>query len=151
MRVHKLKVRKMDVSDIRFVDQAERDQFGKSLSEKTLSNELLYNDLAYYYMALIDSKRVGYIGVWITIPNAEITTIMVIPEYRHQGLGRELMRCVYQLCQEKNVDDLTLEVRVSNEQAIQFYHLQGFKIVSIRKNYYDDGEDAYLMVKHLGG
>lgn len=146
-----LTIRKMDVSDIRFVDQAERQEFGKSLSEKTLSHELLYNSLAYYFMALINHQRIGYIGVWITEPNAEITTIMVLPAYRNKGVGKALLDFVYTLCHKNRVEALTLEVRVSNHNAIEFYRKEGFKVVSIRGKYYDNGEDAYLMVKHLGG
>jgi ribosomal-protein-alanine N-acetyltransferase len=42
-------------------------------------------------------------------------------------------------------------VRVSNDRAIQVYEKNGFITVNKRKKYYEDGEDAYLMVKPLGG
>jgi ribosomal-protein-alanine N-acetyltransferase len=38
-----------------------------------------------------------------------------------------------------------LEVRVSNESAKKIYETYGFKDISIRKSYYADGEDAYVM------
>ncbi len=144
-------IRKMDVSDIRFVDSVERQVFGKSLSEQTLSNELLYNKLAHYYMALIDHQRVGYIGVWITEPNAEITNILVLEEHRQKGIGTALLDTVFELCKAMSVNDLSLEVRVFNEGAIGFYQKHGFKIITRRKKYYDNGDDAFLMVKHIGG
>ena len=41
----------------------------------------------------------------------------------------------------------TLEVRVSNERAINLYKSLGFISVGKRKKYYEDnGEDAYIMV-----
>ena len=45
-----------------------------------------------------------------------------------------------------------LEVRVSNNHAIELYNKTGFKKVSIRKNYYrlpDGKEDALVMSKRL--
>ena len=144
-------IRKMDVSDIRFVDTMERDIFGKSLSEQTLSHELLYNKLAHYFTAVINQERIGYVGIWITEPNAEITNILVIEAYRKRGIGKALLEMVIQLCETHRVKDLTLEVRVSNEDAIRFYKNHGFKIASTRKNYYDNGESAYLMVRSVGG
>ena len=45
-----------------------------------------------------------------------------------------------------------LEVRVSNNPAIELYNKTGFKRVSIRKNYYrlpDGREDALVMSKRL--
>ena len=40
----------------------------------------------------------------------------------------------------------TLEVRVSNVPAIGLYEKCGFKKAAIRRQYYQDGEDAFLMV-----
>jgi ribosomal-protein-alanine N-acetyltransferase len=48
------------------------------------------------------------------------------------------------------VVDLTLEVRPSNLNAINLYIKSGFKQVSVRKAYYNNGEDAFLMYKRLG-
>jgi ribosomal-protein-alanine N-acetyltransferase len=42
-----------------------------------------------------------------------------------------------------------LEVRVSNKEAISLYKKLGFEEVRIVKEYYRDGEDAYVMVKKL--
>jgi ribosomal-protein-alanine N-acetyltransferase len=43
-------------------------------------------------------------------------------------------------------NELTLEVRVSNEAAQNLYRKFGFKIVGRRKQYYSDNrEDAYIM------
>jgi len=36
-----------------------------------------------------------------------------------------------------------------NEVAINLYDKHGFEKVSVRKNYYQDGSDAYVMVKDL--
>ena len=46
--------------------------------------------------------------------------------------------------------NINLEVRISNQKAIKLYEKCGFKIVAIRKNYYQDNhEDAYLMIKEM--
>jgi len=38
-----------------------------------------------------------------------------------------------------------LEVRVSNETAKKIYERYGFIVINVRKGYYADGEDAYIM------
>ena len=43
----------------------------------------------------------------------------------------------------------TLEVRVSNIVAINLYKSCGYKILTTRKQYYENNEDAYLMYKEL--
>ena len=45
-------------------------------------------------------------------------------------------------------ESISLEVRSTNKRAISFYKKNGFKIVSIRKKYYDDS-DGLLMVKEV--
>lgn len=145
-----LTIRKMDISDVPFVYEEEIRIFGKSLGEKTLYYEILYNPLSRYFIAQIDGKRVGYVGSWLTIPNAEILNLFVLEPYRGQGIGKRLVAEVIKVCREQYVDHLTLEVRKSNEHAIRLYHDLGFKSVTTRIKYYEDGEDALLMMRKIG-
>ena len=57
-----------------------------------------------------------------------------------------MMDEIYNDCYAKKVRNLTLEVRVSNIPAINFYKKQGFKIETTKPHYYDNGEDAYYMI-----
>ncbi|MFH5882538.1 MAG: ribosomal protein S18-alanine N-acetyltransferase [Candidatus Izemoplasmataceae bacterium] len=145
------RIRKMDMSDVEFVHQQEMDIFEKSLSKKTLYDEILYNKLAHYFIALKDNQRVGYVGCWITQPNAEIMNFLVIKSMRREKIGTKLMAFIIDLCSKEQVEALTLEVRKSNLQAIRFYESFGFKQEATRKKYYLNGEDALLMVKKIGG
>ncbi|PAT02698.1 ribosomal-protein-alanine N-acetyltransferase [Candidatus Izimaplasma bacterium ZiA1] len=147
----KIKIRKMDISDIPFVYDNEIKIFGRSLGEKTLYNEILYNDLAHYYLAVIDNQRAGYIGSWFTLPNAEILNVFVLEQYQKRGVGNALLCKVIDLCKELDIIYLSLEVRESNLSAINFYKKLGFKREAIRKGYYENKEDALLMVLDIGG
>lgn len=142
--------RKMDLSDVPYVYNEEIKIFGKSLGEKTLYNEIMYNDMSKYFIALVDGKRAGYVGSWMTLPNAEILNMFVSEKYRGLGIGKELMGKVIEVCNELEIDNLTLEVRESNLFAIKIYETLGFKVAALRKNYYSNGENALLMIKELG-
>ena len=142
-------IRKMDLSDIPYVYNEELKIFGKSLGEKTLYNEVLYNDLSRYFIALVDEKRAGYVGSWLTVPNAEILNLFVSEEYRGLKIGTLLMDEVISVCNKEDIKMITLEVRVSNHYAIKMYENMGFKISHTRKNYYENKEDAYLMILDL--
>ncbi len=144
-------IRKMDLSDIPFVYEEEIKIFGKSLGEMTLYNEILYNKMSRYFIALVDNKRAAYIGSWLTIPNAEILNLFVVEKFRGIGLGKKLVNEVTNICRKENINMLTLEVRKSNSYAIKMYENAGFEVGTIRKKYYDNNEDALLMVLDLGG
>lgn len=142
---NKIVIRKMDMSDIPYVYQEELKIFGKSLGEETLYHEVLHNPLSKYFIALVDDKRAGYVGSWLTVPNAEILNLFVSEQFRGNQIGTLLMNEVIQVCEQQNIEVLTLEVRPSNTYAIKMYEDLGFKVSHIRKNYYANKEDALLM------
>lgn len=145
-----IRIRKMDLSDIPYVYQEETKIFGKSLGEKTLYNEIMYNDMSRYFIALVDEKRAGYVGCWLTRPNAEILNLFVSETYRGKQIGRRLMQRAIDVCEEEGIERLTLEVRTTNTHAIQLYEAMGFATVAIRKQYYSNGDNALLMMRTLG-
>ena len=72
----------------------------------------------------------------------EIITIGVHPKFRRQGLAKNLLNNIFKNAQ-KGVK-FFLEVRSDNLGAIAFYQSLGFKILSVRKQYYQ-GVDAFSM------
>jgi len=144
-------IRRMDMSDVPFVLHYETKMFDQHVEEKALYEEIIENKVSHYYMALLENERIGYIGVWIPRPNAEILTLYIKEDFRKKDYGFVLLDFLLNQLAEENVDSVTLEVRISNVAAISLYKKAGFKQVSVRKNYYKDGEDALLMYKLIGG
>ena len=70
--------------------------------------------------------------------------IVVLEDSRKKGIATKLLKSMEN--KHKNAVNTTLEVRKSNNNAINFYKKNGFKEAAIRKNYYKD-EDAILMIK----
>ena len=140
----------MKLSDISFVYEEELKIFGKSLGESTLFNDIMYNDMSLYFIAIVDGERVGYVGSWLTIPNAEILNLFVSEQYRGQKIGKKLMNEVVDVCKKMNIEMLTLEVNENNEYAIKMYEDLEFFVSHIRKKYYNNKEDALLMIKEIG-
>lgn len=145
-----IQIRKMDLSDIPYVYQQEIKIFGKSLGEKTLYNEIMYNKMSRYYIALENGKRRGYVGCWLTIPNAEILNLFIEDEHRRKGIGTLLVNRIIEVCRAEHIDNITLEVRPTNTPAVALYKKLGFTAVTTRKQYYEDGEDALVMLYSIG-
>lgn len=93
-----------------------------------------------YLVARDDNKIAGYIGIEKVLDEVHIINMAVHPDYRGRGVGKRLMQNVL-----NDEDVFFLEVRVSNEKAKNIYEKYGFKVINIRKGYYADGEDAYVM------
>jgi ribosomal protein S18 acetylase RimI-like enzyme len=73
-----------------------------------------------------------------------IATIGVLPEYRGQGLGAQLLEACEKLLPSPSIK---LCVRATNETAIRMYRKFGYDITGTWQRYYQDGEDALVMGK----
>ena len=93
---------------------------------------------------IVDDVLVGYLDYSLIYDRMEIDNFLVNIEYRNNGIGNKLMSYLMSIAKNNNVDNITLEVRVSNSIAINLYKKYGFKEVAIRKYYYGD-EDGILM------
>ena len=60
-----------------------------------------------------------------------------------------IMEFIISLCEDCEIACLSLEVRESNEKAIALYEKFGLSVKAKRKAYYDNGEDALLMVREF--
>ena len=145
-------IRAMDINDIERVIELENILFTSAWQARDFLYEIFENEFSYNFVLENDGNIVGYVGVWITYEQSQITAIGIDPQYQGQGLGRYLMEEMIQFAIEQGCDVMSLEVRISNYKAISLYQSLGFKNEAIRKNYYQDNhEDAYLMVKRWEG
>ncbi|MBR6098878.1 ribosomal protein S18-alanine N-acetyltransferase [bacterium] len=143
----RIKIRPMLKSDINDVVAVEEESYGKHhWSRESFFNELS-NDLAHYFCAINEEgKLIGYIGTWQIIEEAHITNISVKPDFRRNKIGEALLHVAIENCYKNGIKYITLEVRVSNEKAINLYSKYGFKSLGTRKEYYqDNNEDALIM------
>lgn len=123
--------------------------FSMPWTEKSLSDEL-DNENAHFLSAVFDGKVIGYVGVIEICGEADITNIAVLSEYRRCGIGEMLMKKAENGAIERNCENITLEVRVSNTAAISLYNKSGYKQAGIRKGFYEKPkEDALLMTKYF--
>lgn len=98
------------------------------------------------FLVAKDNAVIGLLLGVLTAPkSARILILGVVKERERQRIGTRLLLAFIRQCMVKNVNTITLEVRVSNAAAIQFYKKFGFYVVNIIPDYYKDGEDGYLM------
>lgn len=145
----------MRVRDVAGVLDVEKRSFTSPWSGAAFLSELLNNERAHYLVARPSAREfrrkvAGYIGVWLVEDEGHITNVAVHPDYRRQGLGRQLMNAMEALCRKLAATSMTLEVRVSNAAAQTLYEQLGFVGAGTRPGYYrDNNEDALIMWKEL--
>ncbi len=107
-----------------------------------------------YKVVITDAKErettAGFYLARALFENLEILKIGVSLQYQRQGIGRRLMESAYAEGIRRGCKRCFLEVRKSNQTAIQFYYGQRFKVAGTRLNYYSNPvEDAWIMERAL--
>ncbi len=100
--------------------------------------------------SLEDSPLLVGLGcLWSIAEEAHITVLAVEPDYQRQGLGQILLYAMLSSAFRQGLEWATLEVKPSNQAAINLYEKFGFREVGRRKQYYQDtGEDALILWRH---
>jgi ribosomal-protein-alanine N-acetyltransferase len=78
-----------------------------------------------------------------------IVSVAVMPDFRNQGIAYFLVEQALSALSVHHADECYLEVRTSNEPAINLYKKMGFDITRTIPRYYYDASDAYVMTKQL--
>lgn len=140
-----LNVRNMVPADGQEVAKLEMQIFSDAWSEKSILDTLKQSQ-AFIVVAEQGNAIVGYCIVYFVLDEAEIARVAVDASLRKQGVGQELLRKTCQICKEKGIERLLLDVREGNENARRFYQAFGFEVDGLRKNFYDNPkEHAVLM------
>lgn len=97
------------------------------------------------WVALKEGRVIGYLLTRSVPDEIHLLNIAVQADMRWRGVGRQLMAFLLQKARARGIRIIFLEVRVSNQTAIEFYRKAGFRCSYRRKGYYGDGEDAWIM------
>lgn len=116
------------------------DNFIYKLSEKEFSTDPFLKILTFEDDNLIK----GFLLYSEIYDRIEINQIEVLTKYQQNHIASSLMEYLINIAKEKQLSNITLEVKESNYKAINLYHKYNFVEVAKRKGYYN-GVDAILM------
>jgi ribosomal protein S18 acetylase RimI-like enzyme len=82
-----------------------------------------------YYLVINGGQSSGYVAV---VPSGSERSLLISKLYvrkseRGQGLGKELLRFVEDLCRERGIEKIWLTVNKNNADSIAWYSRMGFK------------------------
>lgn len=145
MSEHQLYFRHMQKSDLSAVEAIEAAVFSCPWSRQAFLQAMQQDTL--FVVVLEQDRVVGYCGMYCSFEEGEITNVAVSPQKHHQGIGRSMMKYLLSEAQRRGICRIILEVRISNQNAIDLYKSLGFENCGIRKNFYEmPREDGMVMV-----
>jgi [ribosomal protein S18]-alanine N-acetyltransferase len=91
----------------------------------------------------------GYLCCWRVVDELHILKVAVLSEYRRHGVGRILLEHALAQARQSGACQAHLEVRQSNLAALTLYKNLGFHVVGERRGYYENKEDALVLICDL--
>jgi [ribosomal protein S18]-alanine N-acetyltransferase len=141
-----LVVRKMSVEDVPAAHEIDILSFTLPWPERSFRFEVTDNPAARCLVAELDSRVVGMLVLWMIVDEAHIASLATHPEFRRQGIAKQLLIKALDNAYTEGARTALLEVRAGNEAARGMYQKFGFEEVGRRERYYkDNNEDAILM------
>jgi [ribosomal protein S18]-alanine N-acetyltransferase len=142
----------ISVDEIAAILEIDRLCFGGLWSIDSYRRELT-NENSHFLGITIDPNLapatqglIGFGCFWAILDEAHITLLGIHPDYQRQGLGQLLLVAMLDQARSIEMARSTLEVRASNQGAINLYEKYGFQTVGRRKKYYQDNdEDGVIM------
>ena len=144
-----IQISKMGITDLENIKDVLLSDFDDFWNVNIFKEELL-NPNSKYIMAKIHNKIVGFAGIWKSVDDVHITNIVTSKSFRNQHIGSMMLSNLIELAKnENNISSITLEVNSNNISAQNLYEKFGFKVVGLRKKYYNNIDDAIIYTKDL--
>lgn len=138
-------IRKFRQEDFQAIADIEKECFSLPWSVKAIG-EFAECEFSHIYVAELDGNVAGYLTFTSIFDELQIANVAVCEKYRRLHIATKLIEKLIQYGIERNSGFITLEVRVSNSAAMNFYRKMGFTSVGDRRGYYSHPrEDAVLM------
>lgn len=93
-----------------------------------------------------DDRVVGFMIYELNKSRIQVLNFATAPNAQHSGVGTQMVRKLIGKLSAQRRTRILLEVRETNLAAQLFFRDNGFRAISVLRDYYEDTpEDAYLM------
>ena len=140
-----IEIRPLGLSDLSSIDSIEQRAYRTPWSRSMFASELA--KASSVCIGAFDGEQlIGYVINSRYVDAWHIMNVAVDPDFQRRGIATRLLERLFELTRDDQRRGYTLEVRVSNRDAIALYENLGFVRQGIRRAYYTDNrEDALIM------
>ena len=138
-------IRPLGLSDLNAIDAIEQRAYRTPWSRSMFASELAKSS-SICLGAFEGDQLVGYVVNSRYVDAWHVMNVAVDPDHQRRGIATRLLQHLFELTRDDQRRGYTLEVRVSNSEAIGLYESLGFVRQGLRRGYYTDNrEDALIM------
>ena len=145
---NKIKISPMLISDLEEIKDILNSEFDDFWKYEIFKEELANNN-SNYLVLRYENEIVCFGGFKTILDEADIMNIVTKKNKRNLGFAKLILSKLLNIAKEENLKTITLEVNENNLPAIHLYETFNFKRVGLRKNYYNNTDNAILMTLNL--
>ena len=149
-----IELRRLGLDDLAEIEDIEHRSYPTPWSRSMFAGELAKPSsicLGAFEADVEDGALVGYLIVSRYVDAWHVMNVAVAPDHRRRGIAARLLNELFERTEDDGRRGYTLEVRVSNKDAISLYERLGFRSHGVRRGYYTDNrEDALIMWRDPG-
>lgn len=139
-------LRRLEPGDLDAVEEIEQASYPTPWSRAMFAAELRKPGSLALGAYGADGELLGYAIASRYVDAWHVMNVAVAPGHRRRGIATALLERLFELTAADSRHGYTLEVRVSNAEAIRLYERLGFQPHGLRRGYYTDNrEDALIM------
>ncbi|HEY8626669.1 MAG TPA: ribosomal protein S18-alanine N-acetyltransferase [Gaiellaceae bacterium] len=144
-----MELRRLEMRDLDRIEEIERESYPTPWSRSMFAGELAKpSSICLGAFDTESEALVGYLIISRYVDAWHVMNVAVAPSERRHGIAQHLLERLFELTANDSRRGYTLEVRVSNADAIRLYERLGFQARGLRRGYYTDNrEDALIMWK----
>ena len=140
-----VQIRRLTLAELSEIEVIEQRAYQTPWSRSMFASELA-KGTSICLGAYEGDRLVGYIVNSRYVDAWHVMNVAVDPDFQRRGIASRLIERLFELTVADDGRGYTLEVRVSNKEAIKLYEKHGFERHGIRRGYYTDNrEDALIM------
>jgi ribosomal-protein-alanine N-acetyltransferase len=140
-----VRIRLLEPADLAEVEVIEQRAYQTPWSRSMFASELA-KSTSICLGAFDGGELVGYVINSRYVDAWHVMNVAVDPDFQRRGIATVLLERLFELTADDERRGYTLEVRVSNVDAIRLYEKLGFEQRGTRRGYYTDNrEDALIM------
>ncbi len=140
-----VQIRRLTLADLGDIEVIEQRAYHTPWSRSMFASELA-KGTSICLGAFEGDRLVGYIVNSRYVDAWHVMNVAVDPDFQRRRIASQLLERLFELTADDDGRGYTLEVRVSNKEAIRLYEKLGFERHGIRRGYYTDNrEDALIM------
>ncbi len=142
-----IEIRRLQLRDLAAIEEIERRSYPTPWSRSMFAGEIAKpSSLCLGAFDTEQDRLVGYLIVSRYVDAWHVMNLAVAPDYRRHGIAKRLLNELFEQTVADGQRGYTLEVRISNVDAIRLYEGMGFQSRGVRRGYYTDNrEDALIM------